>query len=431
MRHSLFFRMFSAFLAALMVTVLVLSITLVALLRAERQDALQAEVQVQARDLAALLQVQETISFWLYDPAYATSAAVNGKIDELQKTYDAEIWLVNAGGYAVIMNGGQVKRDDMDDGRVTEQIRRVLTGEEVRLRGILPGYENVVTIGVPWFNVSQTQTLGAVFVNVGLSSLHVDLGGIVRYVALGSSLALVLGSLLAFFIARRQSAPISRIDKAVNAFARGQFDERVSLEGLGELEQLGRSFNAMAEELNRLDKSRSSFVANVSHELRSPMTSIHGYVQGMLDGTIQGEERDKYLNVVLSETKRLTKLVNELLDLSRIDSGNIALDMTVFDVTELILSVMFTFEKRIEEKNLDVDISFVTKPCPVKADSARITQVLTNLLDTAVKFAATGGQLTMWTRDEGPLCRVIVKNDGETIPTEDLPFVFDRFYKVD
>ena len=432
LRSSLFLRLFSAFLVAVLLTVLVMSFTMVTLLRAERQTALEAEVRVQARDLAALMQVHETMGIWMLDQTGATSAAVNRKIEELQQLYDAEIWLVNVGGYALIMNGGQVKSEDLRDGNVIGQIRRVLSGEEIRVRGIVTGYDQVITIGVPWFDVAGSQPLGAVLVNVGLDQLRVDYSDLIRNAVLAGVLALALGAGLSFAIARHQTRPIAQINRAVSAYTHGDFEARVEgVTGSDEAAQLASSFNTMAEELGRLDRSRVSFVANVSHELRSPMTSIQGYVQGMLDGTIQPEESKKYLEVVLSETRRLTRLVNDLLDLSRMDAGSLTLNIKTFDITELILSVMFTFEKRIEDKGLDVDISFVEQPCAVKADSALITEVLTNLIDNAVKYSAQGGQLTVWTHDVGGACHVTVKNDGQTIPAEDLPLIFDRFYKVD
>ena len=217
----------------------------------------------------------------------------------------------------------------------------------------------------------------------------------------------------------------------MQAFAHGEFDRRVDIRGSDEAAQLAQSFNGMAEEIGRLDQSRKSFVANVSHELRSPMTCIQGYVQGMLDGTIREDEREKYLGTVLSETQRLTKLVSELLDLSRFESGKIPLDKTRFDIDELILSVLFKYERRIEDRGIDVEISFKEQPCFVLADSARITQVITNLVDNAVKFAAEKGQIVIWTHAVDNLCYVTVKNDGTGIPAADLPFVFERFYKVD
>ncbi len=151
----------------------------------------------------------------------------------------------------------------------------------------------------------------------------------------------------------------------------------------------------------------------------------------MLDGTISDEERPKYLNTVLAETQRLTKLVGELLDLSRFESGKIPLNLTTFDINELILGVMFKYEQRIEDKQISVEITFKEQPCLVRADSDRITQVVTNLVDNAVKFTPENGQLTVWTHTVDGLAYVTVKNEGVGIPAEDLPFIFDRFYKVD
>ncbi len=428
MKNSLFWRMFSAFLAALVVTILVLSFTMVALLRAERQEALEAEVRVQARDLAQLMEVRDVTSYWLFDPSAASSAAVNRKIEEIQETYDAGVWLVNTGGYAVILNDGQVSEETLRDERVIEQIKRVLSGEEIRQQGLAGA--QVVTIGVPWRSVNAA-VMGAVLLNVSVDSLAVDYSDLIRYSLLAGVLALTLGAALSLFIARRQTRPVRQINEAVQAFAHGDFGRRVEIRGADEVAQLGESFNSMAEEIGRLDQSRRSFVANVSHELRSPMTCIQGYVQGMLDGTIREDEREKYLGTVLSETQRLTKLVSELLDLSRFESGRIPLDKTRFDIDELILGIMFKYERRIEDKGIDVEISFKEQPCYVLADSARITQVITNLVDNAVKFAAEKGQIIIWTHVVDNLCYVTVKNDGAGIPAEDLPFVFERFYKVD
>ena len=432
MKNSLFWRVFSAFLAALIITILVLAYTMVAMMRAERQEALETEVRVQARDLAQLMQVRDQTSFWAFDPNAASSAAVNRKIEEIQATYNAEVWLVNASGYAVVLNADGVTEETLNDDRVIEQIRRVLNGEEIRISGLVSGYGmGVVTIGVPWKNAPETAVLGAVILNVSVDDLKVDYSDLIRYSLLAGLLALSLGALMAFVIANWQTRPIRQMNEAVRAYAHGEFDRRLEVRGRGETAQLAASFNAMAEELNTLDQSRRSFVANVSHELRSPMTSIQGYVQGILDGTISGDEQNRYLNVVLSETQRLTKLISELLDLSRYESGKIPLDKTRFDIDEMLLSVMFKFEKRIEDKGIDVNISFGEQPCNVVADGARMTQVFTNLIDNAVKFAAENGHIVVMTHCADNLCYVTVRNDGAGIPADDLPFVFERFYKVD
>jgi len=151
----------------------------------------------------------------------------------------------------------------------------------------------------------------------------------------------------------------------------------------------------------------------------------------MLDGTIDEAERPRYLETVLAETKRLTKLVGALLELSRFESGKMPMNMTVFDINELVLSVMFRYEQKIEDKGILVDITFKEQPCYVLADSDRITQVVTNLIDNAVKFTRENGQLTVWSHVVDSVVYVTVKNEGAGIPAADLPFIFDRFYKVD
>jgi signal transduction histidine kinase len=187
----------------------------------------------------------------------------------------------------------------------------------------------------------------------------------------------------------------------------------------------------MAEALSKLEESRRNFVASVSHELRSPLTCIQGYVQGIRDGTIPERDRDRYLDVVLSEAQRLTKLVSELLDLSRFESGKFPMHFESFDINELIAVEMLKFEGRIEEKHILVEINFREERLIVRADRERIRQVVTNLIDNAVKFLADRGELTVVTQQIDGKCYVTVKDNGPGISAEDLPFIFERFYKAD
>lgn len=427
MKNSLFWRLFTAFMAVVVVTILTMTATMTALLRAERRDALENELTVQARDLAQLVQMVDVQSFWRFD----SGTAVSRKVEDIQENYDASVWLINSAGVALVSD--DAAREALSDQRVMEQVKRVLSGEEIRTQNLPGSYApGTVTIGVPWYDVPSGRVLGAILLTVGGDALAVDYSDLIRYSLLAGLLALALSGVLVFVIARAQSRPIRQINEAVQAFAGGDFSRRVDgIKASGDVRRLADSFNGMAEDISRLDQSRKSFVANVSHELRSPMTCIQGYVQGMLDGTIEEHERERYLNTVLSETKRLTKLVGELLELSRFEAGKTPLNRTRFDIDELILSVLFKFEKRIEDKGIDVEISFKEQPCFVEADSDRMTQVLTNLIDNAVKFAAEGGQLVVWTHVVDNLCYVTVKNDGLPIPADDLPFIFERFYKVD
>lgn len=431
MKNTLFWRLFWAFVGTLIMTVLVLSFTMVTLLRAERQSAYEAEVRMQARDVAALMQMQDAASMWRLEPNSA--AAVQWKIDEIREIYGADVWLVNLNGSYLAL-GNERAEDAITDSQVTEQIWRVLSGSEIRVQGLIEELgRGVVTIGVPWYGsgMFDQRAMGAVLLHISVDSLSVDYSDLVRYACFAGVVAMLIGTFFALVIARNQSRPLKEINNAVTAFADGDFDRRVEVHGDHEMARLGASFNKMAEEISNLDQSRKSFVANVSHELRSPMTCIQGYVQGMLDGTIGEEERPVYLQTVLSETQRLTRLVGELLDLSRFESGKVPLNKTVFDINELILSVLFKYEQKIEDKDIQMDISFKEQPCWVLADIARITQVVTNLVDNAVKFTQEGRSMMIWTNVVDSRVQVTVKNEGVGIPAEDIPFIFERFYKVD
>ena len=192
------------------------------------------------------------------------------------------------------------------------------------------------------------------------------------------------------------------------------------------------SFNKMADSLQNAENRRSEFIANVSHELRTPMTTIAGFADGILDGTIPKDQETKYLTSIRDETRRLSRLVRDMLDASQTRAR--AADpskRTVFDLTELVLQTLLSFETRATQKNLDVDPQLPENHIMVIADKDAITRVIYNLLDNAVKFATPGSCLTLRLYRDAQKAYVSIKDIGETIPQDDLPFIFDRFHKSD
>lgn len=428
MKSSLFRRLFFAVVGILLVTILSFTGIMCATSAAQQRSAYEAELKLQARDLAQLVQGVEMTSLWRVDPADVST--FQWKITEIQKDYQASVWLVYKSGYVRIL--GDSDASSLSSIVLNDTLRSLLSGQEVRAQGAFSELgENTLTIGAPFTTPDGAVTLGGVLLHVDVSTIPISVQSVVGYSVIAGTISMLVGVLLSYLIASRQTRPIRAIQKAVSAFSGGDFTARVPLDGSREMRELAESINRMAEDLSNLEESRKTFVASVSHELRSPMTCIQGYIEGMLDGTIPPEEREKYLGTVLSETKRLTKLVHDLLELSRFESGKFPLSLSDFDVDEMILSTMFKFEQRIEEKHMLVDISFKEQPLYVRADADRIEQVLTNLIDNAVKYGCEGGQLTVWTHSVDSLAYITVKNEGPTIPPGDLPFIFDRFYKVD
>ena len=249
------------------------------------------------------------------------------------------------------------------------------------------------------------------------------------------TIALLLVFLLAMlYYSKRLARPLDEIAAASRKFARGDFSVRVKQEydSTDEMGALIDSFNRMADSLEQAESRRSEFIANVSHELRTPMTTIAGFADGILDGTIPREEETKYLISIRDETRRLSRLVRDMLDVSSTKSR--AADpsrRTVFDLNELVVQTLLSFEGRATKKNLDVDPQLPENNIMVTADKDAITRVIYNLLDNAVKFARPGSCLTVRLYKDGEKAYVAVRNEGETIPPDDLPFIFDRFHKSD
>ena len=282
--------------------------------------------------------------------------------------------------------------------------------------GTTVGYVLVVSTAETWSNLMNTT---------------------VRSVAV-AALWIFLAALIAiYFITERTVAPLRDMSRAVKRMAVGQYDVRVRVQGRDEVAELAVAFNQMAESLENLERMRNSFVASVSHDLRTPMTTISGFINGILDGVIPEEQHAHYLRVVSDEVKRLSRLVTALLDVTRLQAGDRKFDMKPFDVCEMGRMILISFEQKIESKGLDVEFECDEDNMFVLADKDAIHQILYNICDNAVKFSAEGGKLRMsftWSAGElGRHRKAVVKvyNEGQGIPPEDIPFVFERFYKSD
>ena len=251
------------------------------------------------------------------------------------------------------------------------------------------------------------------------------------YVAIA---VLIVSMLAASFLSRMQVRPLGQMADAARRFGRGELSVRVeeSPKNTSEINDLARAFNTMVDSLESSERRRQEFVANVSHELKTPMTTIGGYIDGMLDGTIPPEKQQHYMQIVSGEVRRLSRLVRNMLDISRLQAMGVEESrMTRFDLGEVMSDVIITFEQKINGKGLNVDVELPDRPVWVKAERDGITQVVYNLLDNAIKFCPQGGKLGLFLALEGGKAKVTVQNSGPTIDPNELPLLFDRFHKAD
>ena len=251
------------------------------------------------------------------------------------------------------------------------------------------------------------------------------------YVAIA---VLIVSMLAASFLSRMQVRPLGQMADAARRFGRGELGVRVeeSPKNTSEINDLARAFNTMVDSLESSERRRQEFVANVSHELKTPMTTIGGYIDGMLDGTIPPEKQQHYMQIVSGEVRRLSRLVRNMLDISRLQAMGVEESrMTRFDLGELMSDVIITFEQKINGKGLNVDVELPDRPVWVKAERDGITQIVYNLLDNAIKFCPQGGKLGLFLALEGGKAKVTVQNSGPTIDPNELPLLFDRFHKAD
>ena len=250
---------------------------------------------------------------------------------------------------------------------------------------------------------------------------------------LSAAVVLLLASAISSVTSLRQTKPLKDMAEAVRWFGRGEFGTRIEgCEGRrDEVGELAEAFNAMADSLAKSEAQRSEFIANVSHELKTPMTTIAGFADGILDGTIPREREGEALTTISSETRRLSRLVRRMLDLSRLQSNENVTAQERFDVSELLLRVLVSLEGKITSRGLDVETQLPEGSVMVWGDPDAITQVCYNLLDNAIKFATPASALGLEIQVRGEKACISVRNLGDTIPPEELSRIFDRFHKAD
>ena len=286
-----------------------------------------------------------------------------------------------------------------------------------------------VVVGVPVADGSGA-VLGYVLAVTETTELMEMWRSFIGLFLMTSAIIMLVSVIATSFVSMRHAQPIQEMVQATRAYAGGDFDVRISTEDLGEeMGELAASFNSMADSLAETERQRRDFIANVSHELKTPMTTIAGYTDGILDGTIPPAKEKQYLQIISDESRRLSRLVRRMLDISQIQS--LEMKKSEFDLCESMRLALLSMEQRILQRELDVEADIPEDSVLVLGDNDLITQVIYNLLENATKFAAPRSTLYLGLSVGGEKAQVTVRNTGHTIPPEEIPLLFERFHKSD
>ena len=375
-------------------------------------------------DLKAAQNVQEMTAFLqIKNPSPGNFRIYNGMLAQYSKFTGSDITVVNSIGevYATTANINRVP--DLYN-------KNVLKGEIIRHKSNFGDQyrEKVLIVGVPI--EFRGSVVGGVYFNTRIPNPYDKISEYIFMFLIAGILSIIIGCVISYIQSKRITKPIKEVNKVVLDIAAGDFSRRISTNN-DEIGQLASSFNYMADSLERHEKTRKSFISDISHELRTPMTSISGFVGGILDGTIPEEKRDEYLQIVYDESVRLTKLANDMLEMTKMQSHEYKLDISEFDINELVRICIIQLEQKIDSKNLEIEAEFENDKMMVLADKDAIKRVIINILDNAVKFSYNKTKIKIQTKNIKRHAYVAIGNFGAGMSTEELQNVFDRFYKSD
>ncbi len=360
---------------------------------------------------------------------------LNGMITALASTSDAEIFVCDDGGNVVACSCEAFRQNGnciMSRSTVPQSILNKTADGQYFESGTLEGFygKTAYFTSASPIKDKNGNMLGAVFSSSPTSRPRVFFLTLIRMYLLAAIIPIILMFFAEYMMSYRLVRPLRQMSDAAKRMAKGDFSRRIPVVSDDEIGDLSISFNNMTNSLVQLEAMRRSFIANVSHELRTPMTTIGGFIDGILDGTIDGEAQQHYLGIVSEEVKRLSRLVESMLCLAKLESGEQKINPQRFDITKAVRSVVVSQDKRLESKGIEIE-GLENDGIVVFADYDLLYQVIYNLIDNAIKFTNEQGKISFNIKSENGKTVFSVRNTGSYIEPENIKYIFDRFYKAD
>ena len=386
-------------------------------LKREKADALYKEANLIAKTYASDLYNNET-----------SLDTVKNQLDALDTYLSATIWIINPSGRMILDSSSPV---NIENEVVIENFDpTVASGSYYTVGTFFDTFDNqMLSVFAPI--TSNFKVKGYVVIHMPMSSIQASCDSLLNISYILLVILFLLSLIILIFFTEMVYLPLRKITEATEQYASGNMHYEFQVDSEDEIGYLAASLSYMASEIARTEDDQKKFVANVSHDFRSPLTSIKGYLEAMLDGTIPPEMHEKYLNIVLNETERLTKLTNGLLTLNNLNTKGMLLDKTDFDINQIIRNTAASFEGTCKNKTIAIELVLTGETMYVNADMGKIQQVFYNLLDNAIKFSHHDSVIKIETNEKSNKIYVSVKDSGIGIPKDDLKLIWDRFYKSD
>lgn len=383
----------------------------------ERANALYREATLIANTYASDLYNSET-----------TLEAVKSQLDALDTYLGATIWIINPSGRMILDSAAPM---DVENEVVIENFNPTVTEGSYYTIGNFFGTFTEPALSVFAPITSDFKVKGYVVIHSSMSSIQEETDDLLNISYIMLVILFLLSLIILIFFTEIVYIPLRKITEATEQYASGNMHYEFSVESEDEMGYLAATLSYMASEIASSEDNQKKLVANISHDFRSPLTSIKGYLEAMLDGTIPPELHEKYLTIVLNETERLTKLTNSLLTLNNLNTKGMMLDKTDFDINQTIRNVAASFEGTCREKRISIELILTGDEMYVTADMGKIQQVLYNLLDNAIKFSHHDSVIKLETTEKHNKIFISVKDSGIGIPKDNLKLIWDRFYKTD
>ena len=353
---------------------------------------------------------------------------VKKQLDSIDVFIDSTIWIINPSGRLILSTDAPL---DINTEVVIEGFDPTITvGSYYTIGTFFDSFDKeMLSVFAPITTNYKVQ--GYVVIHTSMDELRASRESLLSISYIMLIIIFLLSLIILLFFTEFVYVPLKKITTATEQYASGNMHYELSVDSEDEIGYLAAALSYMASEIAKNEDGQKNFIANVSHDFRSPLTSIKGYLEAMLDGTIPSELYEKYLGIVLNETERLTKLTNSLLTLNNLNMRGMVLERTVFDVNQVIRNTIASCEGTLGRKRISIDLVLTGETLPVQADMGKIQQVLYNLLDNAIKFSHQDSTIKIETTEKHQKVFVSVKDSGIGIPKDSLKLIWDRFYKTD